>query len=333
MKTWNGYMKGVNLGGWISQCPRDRSHYESFITQKDIDKIASWGLDHVRLPIDNDVVSDEQGRFIPDGIKYVDDCIKWCRACGLNIILDLHKSPGYAFYNEANTLFEDAHVQDTFVHLWREFASRYGEYGDSVSFELLNEVVDADPGIWNGLIGRTIIVIRKIAPATKIVVGGIRWNSASTLELLDAPYDENIVFTYHFYDPFLFTHQRAQWVKPLSGLTVRYPGDIEEYRRISRELRSYDSEYSQTEAMGRQYLEKRMMTAINTAKKYNVYLYCGEYGVHHNAPIESTLKWYSDIHSIFEEYKIARAAWTYKSMSFGISDQYGEASQQIIECL
>ena len=49
MKAWKGYMRGINLGGWISQCPREQSHYDSFISEKDIQAIASWGLDHIRL--------------------------------------------------------------------------------------------------------------------------------------------------------------------------------------------------------------------------------------------------------------------------------------------
>lgn len=333
MRAWEGYMRGVNLGGWISQCPRERTHYDGFITEKDIRTIASWGLDHVRLPVDYDVVSDEQGHFLPEGIKYVDNCIKWCKDNGLNIILDLHKAPGYAFYSTSNTLFDDARVQDTFINLWKEFAKRYGEYSDFVSFELLNEVVDADAELWNDLIRRTICAVREFAPVTKIVVGGIRWNSASSLQQLDAPYDGNIVFTYHFYDPFLFTHQGAQWLKELSGITVEYPGDIKDYRRISKGLRSYDSGYFSISAMGRSYLEERMMPAIKTAKKHNALLYCGEYGVISHASAESTVNWYRDIRSVFEKYKIARAAWTYKSINFGICSLQSDVMEEVIKNL
>jgi endoglucanase len=332
MKTWNGYMRGINLGGWISQCPRDRSHYDSFITEKDIRTIASWGLDHVRLPIDNDVVSDEEGKFT-EGIKYVDNCIEWCRDNGLNIILDLHKAPGYAFYIHENTLFKDTHVQDTFINLWKEFAARYGGYGDFVSFELLNEVVDAESSLWNSLIKRAICEIRKTAPDIKIVVGGIRWNSASTLELLDPPYDENIVFTYHCYDPFLFTHQGAQWIEPLSKLTMQYPGNIKDYRRTVKKLKSYDSEYFTVHEMGTDYLARRMAPALNIAQKYDVPVYCGEYGVILSAPADGAVNWYKDISSVFEKYGIARAAWTYRSMSFGVVNWPGDTAEQIIRHL
>ena len=47
--------RGVNLGGWLSQCVKETEHYESFITREDIKNIAKMGFDHVRLPIDHEV--------------------------------------------------------------------------------------------------------------------------------------------------------------------------------------------------------------------------------------------------------------------------------------
>ena len=40
----NNYMRGINLGGWISQYRKNMkigdSHFDNFITEKDIEKIA-----------------------------------------------------------------------------------------------------------------------------------------------------------------------------------------------------------------------------------------------------------------------------------------------------
>ena len=53
MKTWNGFEKGINLGGWLSQWDlTDREHLETFITEQDIQDIRAMGADHVRLPVD-----------------------------------------------------------------------------------------------------------------------------------------------------------------------------------------------------------------------------------------------------------------------------------------
>ena len=52
---------GVNLGGYLSQCIHTIGHYESFICESDIKKIAGWGCDHIRIPIDYEVLEDEDG--------------------------------------------------------------------------------------------------------------------------------------------------------------------------------------------------------------------------------------------------------------------------------
>ena len=60
MRIFEHFQKGVNLGGWISQFAKyDQEHFETFITRKDIEYIASLGFDHVRVPVDYNVLEDE----------------------------------------------------------------------------------------------------------------------------------------------------------------------------------------------------------------------------------------------------------------------------------
>ena len=105
MRTLDGFKKGVNLGGWLSQGPLDKEHLDTFITEKDIARIASWGLDHVRLPIDYDNFENEDGSDKEYGYAYIDSCIEWCRKYKLNMVLDLHKTYGYIFDDEACLLY------------------------------------------------------------------------------------------------------------------------------------------------------------------------------------------------------------------------------------
>ena len=102
MREFTGYKKGVNLGGWLSQCVDENytdAHYASFISKDDIDKIASWGCDHVRLPIDYNVIQTDDGDMIEARYAYIDNCIEWCKANNLKIILDIHKVNGFVFDN------------------------------------------------------------------------------------------------------------------------------------------------------------------------------------------------------------------------------------------
>ena len=95
MREFTGYKKGVNLGGWLSQCGQGNytdERFRTFITEKDIERIASWGADHVRLPIDYNVIQNEDGSFKEGGFVYIDNCIEWCRKNNLKMVLDLHKA-------------------------------------------------------------------------------------------------------------------------------------------------------------------------------------------------------------------------------------------------
>lgn len=64
MRRWIGFEHGVNLGGWLSQCDYSKERLEHFIVEEDIKRISDWPVDHVRLPIDYNVLQDQDGTFI-----------------------------------------------------------------------------------------------------------------------------------------------------------------------------------------------------------------------------------------------------------------------------
>lgn len=336
MKKFEGYMRGINLGGWLSQCAEySEKHYSEFITESDIKTISEWGLDHVRLPIDHNVIEDEEGLPLGNGYKHIDDCIIWCEKYGLNVILDLHTTKGFAFDHDPkdNVMFDSPELQERFISLWINIASRYGKK-NNIAFELLNEIVEKDSSRWNALVSKTVSEIRHFAPDTKIIIGGIQWNSVHTLALLDVPEDKNIVYNFHFYEPFIFTHQLAPWQPLLVDKTIRYPGNMEEYRKVSKEISCFGSGLKNTDTMGAEFMEKLIFEAVEAAENADVPLYCGEYGVIDRAEISDTAIWFEDIHSVFEKYGIARAAWTYKGIDFGISgEHYSQQISRIIQSL
>lgn len=335
MRRFEGYTKGVNLGGWLSQCGPEnynKEHYDTFITEKDIAQIKSWGLDHVRVPVDAEVIQEESGELKEDGLAYIDTCIGWCRKYGLRMILDLHKAHGYVFDDESNCqFFYQEKLQDIFVYLWAELAKRYGKDKDIVALELLNEVTAREfAETWNKIAARTIEAIRKVDREVRIVVGGIFNDSIFGLTLLEAPADENIVFTFHTYSPLAFTHQGAYWVsrmpKDPAKWKLAYPGTVKAYRERSEEFFGDDfvSEYPDTlpENMDVAYFDNLIQPALQVAEKFNVPLYCGEYGVIDLADAGDALSWYKDMNAVFVKYDIPRAAWSHHSMNFGLADPW-----------
>lgn len=330
MRRWEGYEKGVNLGGWFSQCDYSREHLEHFIQEEDIRQLAGWGVDHLRLPVDYNLVETEEGAYKEEGFAYIEQCIEWCRKYNLNMILDLHKTAGYSFdAGEAEEgFFTSKGYQERFYRLWEEFAKRFSSYGDAIAFELLNEVTDEKvAGLWNEIASACVERIRKIAPATKILIGGYWNNSVMAVKDLPLPMDENIVYNFHCYDPLIFTHQGAGWVEGMPlDFRMQFHHTMEEYQAYTKKY--LPNSWTMLTVSNREgeldsgYFEDLFAKAIAAAEERNVPLYCGEYGVIDNADAKSTVEWYQAIHEVFEKHHIGRAAWSYRAMNFGLDSQH-----------
>lgn len=331
MRTWNGYEKGVNLGGWLSQCDYSKERLEHFITEQDIKTLSTWNLDHLRLPIDYNIIQDEEGHFIDSGFQYIQRAIDWCQKYGLNIILDLHKTAGYSFDKgeKEDGFFTSEKYQEYFYLLWEELAKRYSSYGNAIAFELLNEVTDKETmPLWNTISQKCIKRIRKIAPTTKILVGGYWNNCVLAVRDLALPFDENIVYNFHCYEPLIFTHQGAGWIEEMpKDFRISYDhtkGEIKELtkKNLPNNVIMLEGLKNLEQPMGSSIFEELFADAIAVANERNVPLYCGEYGVINLADPKDTLAWYQSIHKVFEKYHIGRAAWSYKEMDFGLSDAH-----------
>lgn len=296
-----GFYRGVDLGGWFSQCDYSDSRLDGFITEKDLDVIASWGMDHVRIPVDYNVMEDEAGAYIEKGFERIGRALAKCRERGLKVVLDLHKTYGFSFDSgeKEEGFFSNPAYQERFCRLWEEMAGRWYD-PENVAFELLNEVTDQEViGVWNRVVGECISRIRRVAPKALILVGSYWNNSAEAVKDLDPPADDRVIYNFHCYSPLAFTHQGAAWVPELT-----------------------DTRTALADAgFGTEDFEKLFASAIEHAEKYHTGLYCGEYGVIENAAPEDEVRWYKMIHEVFEKHGIARAAWSYKQMNFGLSDQ------------
>ena len=331
MKTFAGYHKGVNFGGWFSQCPHTQAHYDSFLSLSDIDRAKAMGFDHIRLPIDYELLENPDGTPAEQGYARLAQVIERCGSLGLNLILDLHKTAGYSFDGgEAEDgFFGSEELQERFYLLWEEIARRFGKYHAFVAFELLNEVTEAEYSpVWNRVSERCCARIRAYAPETYILIGSYWNNSVLTLEALPMPFDDRIVYNFHCYEPMLFTHQGGHWVvnMPLD-FRMQYPCTAAEYLRLHRETGVPAPEiFEVAEAQDSSELfEKLFAKAAQIAAERQVALYCGEYGVIDLADADSTEAWFRDIHSAFEKYGIGRAVWSYRSMNFGLTDPDREA--------
>lgn len=328
-------IKGINLSHWLSQVP-EWMQRDTFITKWDIEKIAEYGFDHVRIPIDEENFWTEEGTQISENFNYLKQCLNWCDSAGLKAIVDLHILRAHHF-NAGNsegkiTLWTDTIAQDNFIELWKDLSENLHSYSvGKVAYELMNEPVADNPDDWNNLIARAVKEIRKLEPMRTLVIGSNKWQTAGNFPVLKIPEnDTNILLSVHTYEPLLITHYTANWInnyKDYSG-PVHYPGvsidetDLTKYSKnepLMKFIKDSNREYNKEE------IEKILMPAIHRAKELGLPLYCGEFGCLPSIPREMRLQYYKDLVQIFNENGIAYAAWDYKG-DFGIQHYDREKS-------
>ena len=332
-KDWPGFTRGMGIGGWLTNYKRfnvlpehhrlpitigDLEHFDSYITEKDIANIKSMGFDHVRLGFDQIVLEESPGKYRERTFRKVDDFIGWCEQHGLNMVLNLHKAVGnYCDIQEKVELLDDKGLQDRFVALWLEFERRYHDK-PGLAFELLNEVRNVDPEKWNRLADRTLKAIREKNPNRWVVIGSTCWNSPGTLDKLKIWDDDKVVYTFHMYAPFEFTHQRGVLqAGPLYyNRTLEYPTkDVERYRGYHRLHGNAGGGYGpEVKEINKQILRNNMHGAHMFTKNHpDTILWNGEFGTIRHAPPASRVAYMHDVVVTCKEWGIPWCVWNYLS--------------------
>ena len=347
MRKFEGFQKGVNLGGWISQFDRyDKAHFDSFIVEEDIRDIAGLGFDHVRVPVDYVLFEAEDGTPREDGFRYLELCRAWCEKYGLNLLIDLHECYGYSFDPlkkdmDRERFFYDTALQERFMNLWKRIATRFQDYPQQVAFEPLNEVVlQKVADAWNKVASKWIRMMREIVPDSWLVVGGVCYSSVISVPLLDLPMDPKVVYNFHCYEPMIFTHQGAYWVENMPlDFRIGYPQKLEVYQEKDRTIQLSDElagavfkEHISEPGPG--FFEDIFAPAVQKAEQDDAPLYCGEYGVIELADSQDALRWLKDIHTVMNRHGIGRALWNYKEKDFGfVGEKFAGIRDEFIKVL
>ncbi|MGB1286119.1 MAG: glycoside hydrolase family 5 protein [Aggregatilineales bacterium] len=197
--------KCINLGNML-EAPRE-GDWGLTVEDAYLTVIADAGFDTVRIPIRWSAHAGDSAPYMIDAefMARVTHVVDTALDAGLQVIVNIHH------YEEMMT-DPDAEFE-RYLGLWEQIATTFMDYPDTLMFELLNEPNNKlNAVIWNDFYPDAIEVIREMNPTRQIIVGGDEWNNASALARLILPEDrENLIATFHFYDPFEFTHQGAEW--------------------------------------------------------------------------------------------------------------------------
>jgi endoglucanase len=320
LKTPNGFAirRGLNASHWLSQTDRRGAEREQYMQERDFIKIAEMGFDHIRLPVDEEHLWDDEGNKQEAAWKLLHQAIRWSFENRLRVIVDLHVLRSHHFnIAESRTLWEDESAQKGFIQFWHQLSAELRQYPVSrLAYEPLNEAVSDNPENWNKLINWVISEIRIMEPERTVIMGSNNWQTVGTFKDLKVPpNDKNIILSFHYYEPMLVTHYQAGWTD-IRDLTppVHYPGlavdtaYIEELNDEELRLIRHRNRVSNRET-----LEKDILQAVEVAGTYKLPLYCGEFGCFPSTPMSVRQFWYADMIAIFDSHHIAWAHWNYKN--------------------
>lgn len=331
--------RGINLSHWLSQRGDNSPAIKDGMSEIDFIRICRAGFDHVRLPIDEEVLWQEDGQMNKDAFEYLHKGIKWALQNDLRVIVDLHIVRAHNFNagNEGkkNTLWDSLEAQEHFISLWRDLINELKNYPVSdVAYEIMNEPTALNHDDWNKLAEKVYKIIRATEKKRVIVIGSNMWQGVDTFQYLKVPQgDEFILLSCHFYEPFLLSHYKAGWTEfgKYQG-DVHYPGylvtkdEYESYSEADKKLTARWTMYPWNKEMLASYLGR----AKKIADEKGLNLYCGEFGIYEKAPTEDALRWYRDVIEVFDSMDIAWAKWDYKG-GFGVYTSDNQLKKDLLK--
>ena len=318
--------RGINLTHWFE--------YEQgqVVSAGEMRMLRQSGMDHVRIPVDPVVGGwrPEVGailRFLPALRLAVEQAL----GAGLDVVLDLHLEPA-----TKQQIENDTATEATLLALWSQLARAFTDLPvGRVAFELFNEpqYYGWRALRWPALQLRLLQALRTQAPRHLVLLSGNEGGSLKGLSQLPLVRDAAVAYVFHYYDPFLFTHQGAHWLDTrytTAGLYrgVRYPAQFQAagsarlnqpHPRAAQEIAQYLKD-----DWGPQRVRADLDVAGRFAKTHGVRVLCNEFGViRAHVDVPSRYRWMMDVRSALEANGLGWTLWDYTDI-FGIT---AESSQ------
>jgi len=310
--------RGINLSHWFSQsADYSKSHLDIHTTAQDIALIKSMGFDHVRFPIEPAPLlanTPDPSILNTTYLGYVDSALDTILATGLAVIIDIHPSDEFKL-----RMARDERGIEAFAKFWRAFASHLAARDpESVFLEVINEPMVEDAYRWYGIQGKLIAAIRAGAPNHTIIAAGHRWSGLAEMLFLEPYADRNIIYNFHYYEPFAFTHQGATWAGPNLPFykNVPYPSSPEAVKLLLDTITDDPARYNLLrygeDNWNAQRIDRELGAAAAWAAKHRVYITCNEFGAFRKVvKAGDRVAWLADMRVALEKNGIGWTMWDY----------------------
>jgi endoglucanase len=280
--------KGVNIPAWFWNLPGGdpTSRMASYVTQTDVNRLKSLGVRHVRLPVETNYFADwsNPGTLKTTYLGPLKNAIDLMLRNDIAVIV----SP-FGDYN-SRTLSQPNNA----VVFMRAFAKWLSQFDPAkLVIQTANEP-DGTPATWFYTQARVIDAIRSQAPSHTILTATTLQYGPGVYGTVEAitqspPYaDKNVLYGFHFYEPFPFTHQGAFWAFPGYGnlYALPYPSTPTNVKWIVDDLskKGLWTLANQVRAYGAEYwsaakVKSRIQQVANWASRNNVAVMADEFGV------------------------------------------------------
>ena len=293
----------MNMANHLEGNPTEGS-WGRAINDTDFTDIAAVGFETIRLPVrwSNKTGGAPDYTIDPAWMNRVEQVVNQARAAGLRVILDDH---------HFDAIFTDPDGEKArFVAIWKQVAERFKDADDKVWFELMNEPHDqiTDANLLS-ILEPALAEVRATNPTRPVVIGGQNFSGINSLATLPLPNDAYLMPTFHFYDPFNFTHQGAPFLNnpPPVGATYGSAADQQELANAVQKAKDF-------------------MTATGRP------LFLGEYGAYQDIPMAERVKYYRAVRDAFHDADIDGCVWGYTA-TFEFRAANGTWNDQLLEAI
>ncbi|MGA7158434.1 MAG: cellulase family glycosylhydrolase [Acidobacteriaceae bacterium] len=314
--------RGMNLSGWFGGWgDYSEEHTSTYITESDFKLMHAMGVEYVRFPLDPMLIA--KGGILAQNKEEV-----WKR---IDSALDMAMNAGMAVdfvvfpRDDYKRRLETQAGVDQFVMLWQVLAKHLsGRDPDKFFFELMNESEEQDPYRWVGVESSAIHAIREIDTKHTIIASGAHYDSLGDLLETEPIDDANVIYTFHFYEPYPFTHQGATW-----GSTewnyfkdIPYPATpsqiAERMKAVPTDFARYQLYLYGAGGWNGSTISDRIAFAAEWGRERKVPVICNEFGAYRDtAPSDSRTRYLHDVRSALEANGIGWAMWDW-SGNFGL---------------
>lgn len=300
---------GVSIS-WLEQWWNKDALNVNPIKKADYELLKKLQITSIRLPV---AFENFETTKIPveKVFTQLDEVLKQCKVYDIKLIIDYH----YGKINDTNFLTETPKV----INQWQLLAKRYlKESPDLLFFEIYNEPPHINPKVWKDAAYNIVTAIRKIDKRRTLIVGASNYNSIYELSRMERLADENIIYTFHFYEPFLFTHQGADWVGDQVATTgIPFPYMVKNFPPMNPNVIGTwgENNYFQYRNDGNvQSIKDKLQIVKNWSNKYYVPVICGEYGVYRKYTQEdSRCRYIKAVRQSLKALDIPGILWDYNS--------------------